>query len=137
VPFLNFLVVLVLAGLIAAAVGMLFGIPSLRIKGLYLAVATLAAQFFIDWMFARIKWFTHDSPSGNVSAPPLQVFGYPIESPESKYLFVLAFVCVFALVARNLARGALALLNDKPCALHPRFAPAEKPARVLVARGRC
>ena len=58
IPQLNFLVVLVLAGLIAAAVGMLFGIPSLRIKGLYLAVATLAAQFFMDWLFARVKWFT-------------------------------------------------------------------------------
>ena len=54
VPQLNFLVVLVLAGLIAAFVGMLFGIPSLRIKGLYLAVATLAAQFFMDWVFARV-----------------------------------------------------------------------------------
>jgi branched-chain amino acid transport system permease protein len=38
-------------------------------QGLYLAVATLAAQFFIDWAFLRIKWFTNDSPSGSVSAP--------------------------------------------------------------------
>src|SRR5262249_25153006 len=57
-PQLNFLVVLVLAGLIAALTGVLFGVPSLRIKGLYLAVATLAAQFFMDWLFARVKWFT-------------------------------------------------------------------------------
>jgi hypothetical protein len=69
-PMLNFLVVLVLAGAIAAVVGVLFGIPSLRIKGLYLAVATLAAQFFIDWMFARVKWFTDYSPSGSVSTAP-------------------------------------------------------------------
>src|SRR5215207_6483552 len=55
-PDLNFLLVLVLAGAIAALVGALFGIPSLRIKGLYLAVSTLAAQFFIDWLFARVKW---------------------------------------------------------------------------------
>ncbi|APV51225.1 branched-chain amino acid ABC transporter permease [Betaproteobacteria bacterium GR16-43] len=107
VPDLNLIVIFLLAGACSTVVGALFGIPSLRIKGFYLAVATLAAQFFIDWMFARIKWFTHDSPSGNVSAPPLQVFGFPIESPEAKYLFVLAFVCVFALVARNLARGAI------------------------------
>src|SRR5436190_12973797 len=98
IPDLNLLVVFLLAGACSTVVGALFGIPSLRIKGFYLAVATLAAQFFIDWMFARIKWFTHDSPSGNVSAPPLQMFGYPIESPEAKYLFVLAIVCVFALV---------------------------------------
>ena len=61
--------------------GILFGLPSLRVKGLYLAVATLAAQFFADWMFLRIKWFTNDSPSGSVSVSNLQVFGLPIESP--------------------------------------------------------
>src|SRR5215213_7420054 len=76
VPDLNLLVVFLLAGACATVVGVLFGIPSLRIKGFYLAVATLAAQFFIDWMFARIKWFTNDSSSGNVSAPPLDLFGY-------------------------------------------------------------
>ena len=64
-PQLSFLVVLVLAGLIAAVVGLLFGIPSLRIRGLYLAVATLAAQFFIDWTFARVKWFTNYASSGS------------------------------------------------------------------------
>jgi branched-chain amino acid transport system permease protein len=107
VPDLNLLVVFLLAGLITTIVGMLFGIPSLRIKGFYLAVATLAAQFFIDWLFARVKWFTNDSSSGSVSAPPLEFLGYGIESPERKYLFVLAIVCVFALVARNLTRGAI------------------------------
>jgi branched-chain amino acid transport system permease protein len=107
VPDLNLLVVFMLAGGCATLVGVLFGIPSLRIKGFYLAVATLAAQFFLDWMFARIKWFTNDSPSGSVAAPPLTVFGYTFESPAQKYLFVLAIVCVFALVARNLTRGAI------------------------------
>ena len=65
------LVSLLLGGVCATVVGVLFGIPSLRIKGLYLAVATLAAQFFVDWAFLRIKWFTNDSPSGsvNVSQP--------------------------------------------------------------------
>src|SRR5204862_6367559 len=106
-PGLNFIIVLLLSGSMAALAGMLFGIPSLRIKGLYLAVATLAAQFFVDWLFARVKWFTNDSSSGNVSAPPLEVFGYGIDTPAQRYLFVLAFVCVFALVARNLVRGAV------------------------------
>jgi branched-chain amino acid transport system permease protein len=106
IPDLNLIVVILLAGGFTTLVGVLFGVPSLRIKGFYLAVATLAAQFFLDWMFSHVKWFTHDSSSGNVSAPPLALFGFPIESPEAKYLFVLAFVCVFALVARNLARGA-------------------------------
>ncbi|NBS57732.1 MAG: branched-chain amino acid ABC transporter permease [Betaproteobacteria bacterium] len=106
-PQLNFLVVLVLAGLIAAAVGMLFGIPSLRIKGLYLAVATLAAQFFIDWMFARVKWFTNYASSGSVSTVPIELFGWKVQSPSDKYLFLLAVLVVFTLVAKNLVRGHL------------------------------
>src|SRR5687768_12686271 len=80
VPDLNLVVIFLLSGVFATIVGILFGIPSLRIKGFYLAVATLAAQFFVDWLFARVKWFTRDSSSGNVSAPPLQVFGYGIDT---------------------------------------------------------
>lgn len=105
VPNLSFLVALVLAGLIAAVVGMLFGIPSLRIKGLYLAVATLAAQFFMDWLFARVKWFTNYAPSGSVSTATLDIFGWRLDSPASKYVFLLAVVTVFTLLARNLVRG--------------------------------
>jgi branched-chain amino acid transport system permease protein len=85
----------------------LFGIPSLRIKGLYLAVATLAAQFFVDWAFLRIKWFTLDSASGAASVAGLKVAGIPIETPAAKYLFCLSFVTVFALLAKNLVRGAI------------------------------
>lgn len=107
VPALNFLVVLVLAGLIAAAVGMVFGIPSLRIKGLYLAVATLAAQFFADWVFARVKWFTDYSHSGSVSVAPIELFGWTIGSPREKYLFLLGVLLVFTLIAKNLVRGHL------------------------------
>jgi branched-chain amino acid transport system permease protein len=107
VPNLNLLVIFVLAGLFAAVVGVVFGIPSLRIKGFYLAVATLAAQFFLDWAFARIKWLTNDSSSGSVSAPPLEIFGYTVHGPAQKYLLVLAIVSVAALLARNLARGAI------------------------------
>ncbi|MBS0335580.1 MAG: branched-chain amino acid ABC transporter permease [Proteobacteria bacterium] len=107
VPQLNFLVVLVLAGLIAAAVGMLFGIPSLRIKGLYLAVATLAAQFFMDWTFARVKWFTNYASSGSVSTATIDLFGWRVDTPARKYLFLLAVVTVFTLMAKNLVRGHL------------------------------
>jgi branched-chain amino acid transport system permease protein len=96
---------LLLGGVCSTAVGVLFGIPSLRIKGLYLAVATLAAQFFVDWAFLRIKWFTNDSASGSVSVAGLNVFGLAVETPVQKYLFCLAFVCVFALLAKNLVRG--------------------------------
>ena len=106
-PFLNFLVVLVLAGLIAAAVGMLFGIPSLRIKGLYLAVATLAAQFFMDWIFARVKWFTNYSHSGSVSTSPVVLFGWTVDTPVEQYLFLLGLLIVFTVIAKNLVRGHL------------------------------
>ena len=104
-PQLNFVVVLVLAGLIAALVGFLFGLPSLQIKGLYLGVATLAAQFFIDWVFARVKWFTNYSPSGSVSTAPIEMFGWTVNTPIEKYLMVLVIVIVFAVTAKNLVRG--------------------------------
>jgi branched-chain amino acid transport system permease protein len=102
---LPLIVSLLMGGLCATVVGVAFGIPSLRIKGLYLAVATLAAQFFVDWAFLRVKWFTNDSASGSVSVSNLQVFGWAINSPAEKYLFCLAFVAVFALLAKNLVRG--------------------------------
>jgi branched-chain amino acid transport system permease protein len=98
---------LLLGGLCSTGVGVLFGIPSLRIKGLYLAVATLAAQFFCDWAFLRIKWFTNDSPSGNVSVSGLRALGFEIESPVQKYLFCLAIVALFALLTKNLVRSAI------------------------------
>jgi branched-chain amino acid transport system permease protein len=96
---------LLLGGVCATVVGVLFGIPSLRIKGLYLAVATLAAQFFVDWACLRVKWVTNDSSSGSVSVAGLKVLGLPIDSPVQKYLFCLAFLIVFAVIAKNLVRG--------------------------------
>jgi branched-chain amino acid transport system permease protein len=107
VPEINFLLALVLAGAAAAAVGVVFGIPSLRIKGLYLAVATLAAQFFLDWVFIRVKWFTNYSPSGSVSTSPIDLFGWVISSPRDRYWFVLAVLVVLTLAAKNLVRSAI------------------------------
>jgi branched-chain amino acid transport system permease protein len=109
-PGLDIVIVFLLSGLITAAVGVLFGIPSLRIKGFYLAVATLAAQFFLIWMFNKFPWFTNYSASGVISAPPRQVLGLvtvtgPEASPTAKYLFTLAFVGILALAAKNLIRG--------------------------------
>jgi branched-chain amino acid transport system permease protein len=105
VPGMPLIVALLLGGVFATLVGVLFGIPSLRIRGLYLAVATLAAQFFLDWAFLRIKWLTNDSSSGSVSVAGLQVFGIAIETPAQKYLFCLAFLAVFAVFAKNIVRG--------------------------------
>jgi branched-chain amino acid transport system permease protein len=99
------LAAILLGGVCATVVGVLFGIPSLRIKGLYLAVATLAAQFFCDWAFLRIKWFTNDSASGSVNVANLSVFGITLNTPHEKYLFCLGMVVIFALIAKNLVRG--------------------------------
>jgi branched-chain amino acid transport system permease protein len=108
-PGLNIIVVFLLAGLIAALVGLLFGIPSLRIKGFYLAVATLAAQFFLLWLFNKVAWFVNYSSSGTITAPPRTVLGAMVTGPEAtapvRYLAALGVVVVFALVAKNLVRG--------------------------------
>ncbi len=107
IPKLPVLLSILLGGLCSAIVGVLFGIPSLRIKGLYLAVATLAAQFFFDWVFLRVKWFTNYAPSGSVNAPELNFLGWVVNTPIEKYLLALAFVTVFALIAKNLVRGSI------------------------------
>jgi branched-chain amino acid transport system permease protein len=107
IPDMPLIPALLMGGLCATAFGILFGLPSLRVRGLYLAVATLAAQFFSDWMFLRIKWLLNDSDSGSVSVSGLQVLGMPIESALSKYLFCLSILVVMALLAKNLVRSAI------------------------------
>ena len=101
------IVALLAGGFFATLVGMFFGIPSLRVKGLYLAVATLAAQFFCDWAFLRIDWFTNNSASGAVQVSNLSAFGMPIDTPFKKYLLCLSFLLVFGLLTKNLVRGAI------------------------------
>ncbi|MFK5996737.1 MAG: branched-chain amino acid ABC transporter permease [Rhodobacterales bacterium] len=109
-PDLNIIFVILLSGGVTALVGMLFGLPSLRIKGFYLAVATLAAQFFLVWLFNKVPWFYNYSASGQISAPERSVFGYAVTGantyPVVSYLFCLGFVIVLAWAARNLTRGA-------------------------------
>ncbi|HEX6958869.1 MAG TPA: branched-chain amino acid ABC transporter permease [Ferrovibrio sp.] len=104
-PDLNLLVVFVLAGLITAVVGIFFGLPSMRIKGFYLAVATLAAQFFLPWLFVKWGWLTNYNSSGVISVPELRLFGWGIDTPMEKYLFALAVVAVLALMAKNMVRS--------------------------------
>jgi len=111
-PGINIVVILLFAGILTALVGVLFGFPSLRIKGFYLAVATLAAQFFLIWMFNKFPWFYNYSASGVISAPPRAVFGQVFVTgaeadPRAKYLFVLTIVLIMALVAKNLVRGRI------------------------------
>ncbi len=110
-PDLNIIFVILLSGFITAGVGVLFGLPSLRIKGFYLAVATLAAQFFLIWLFTRTPWFFNYSPTGMISAPTRTVFGVPVTgasaSAVSMYMICLVFLVALAWLARNLTRGTL------------------------------
>ena len=110
-PEVSMVVHILLAGGITAFVGVLFGLPSLRIKGFYLAVATLAAQFFLVWLFNRVPWFYNNSASGQINSPERTFFGIPITGantePWAVYLFCLVFVALSAVVARNLTRGAM------------------------------
>jgi len=108
-PWLNVLVVFLLAGLVAAGVGLVFGVPSLRIKGFYLAVATLAAQFFLIWLFNKVPWFVNYASSGTITAPPRSLLGVMLTGPQAtagvRYLVALGMVVLWALVAKNLVRG--------------------------------
>ncbi len=108
-PDVSMFIHVILAGGVTALVGVLFGLPSLRIKGFYLAVATLAAQFFLVWLFNRVPWFYNYSASGQINAPERDVFGIIITGPNAPawatYLFCLIFLTVCAIIARNLTRG--------------------------------
>ena len=102
-----FVVAVLLSGICAALVGIVFGLPSLRIRGLYLAVATLASQFFIVWALDKFGWFKNYDPAGVITAQKIVVLGYEFTSPVEKYLVVLAIVCVLTLLAKNMARGSI------------------------------
>jgi len=104
-PGLPLLVSIALGGLLAALLGVLVGLPSLRIKGFYLIVSTLAAQFFVQWVFVKFSWFSNDNASGVISAPPLIVAGYDFGSPAGRYVFSLAIVTALTLLAHNLVRS--------------------------------
>ena len=110
-PEVSIFIHVILAGGVTALVGVLFGLPSLRIKGFYLAVATLAAQFFLVWLFNRVPWFYNYSASGQINAPERTVFGVLVTGPSAPawatYMFCLVFATLCAILARNLTRGTI------------------------------
>ncbi|WP_298360752.1 branched-chain amino acid ABC transporter permease [uncultured Litoreibacter sp.] len=110
-PEVSIVIHVLLSGGVTAAVVTLFGLPSLRIKGFYLAVATLAAQFFLVWLFNKVGWFYNYSASGQISSPERSVFGVIVTGPNTdawaKYMICLVFVTLCAIVARNLTRGSV------------------------------
>jgi branched-chain amino acid transport system permease protein len=106
-PSLPLPVVLVLAGLIAAVAGVIFGLPSLRIKGFYLGASTLGAQFFFEWLFTNFSWFSNDSQSLTISAPGLEFFGFDLQSATGRYLLVAATTTVLIALAFAIVRSRL------------------------------
>ncbi len=110
-PDVSIAIHVLIAGVITAGVGVIFGLPSLRIKGFYLAVSTLAAQFFLVWLFNKVPWFFNYSASGMINSPERTVVGIAVTGPTAdawaKYLFCLVFATVLAFIARNLTRGSV------------------------------
>jgi branched-chain amino acid transport system permease protein len=101
-PGLPLLTSLVLAGFVATALGVVFGLPSLRLRGFYLAVSTLAAQFFVQWALTKFSWFSNNNPSGVIDAPSLSIFGLSFDSSIGRYLFALTIVVVLTWLAQRL-----------------------------------
>jgi branched-chain amino acid transport system permease protein len=104
VPGLPLLASFVLAGLVATAVGVVFGLPSLRLRGFYLAVSTLAAQFFVQWTLTKFSWFSNNNPSGVIDAPSLRVLGLSFDTSCGRYLFALTIVIALTALARRLVQ---------------------------------
>ncbi|MEP3049062.1 MAG: branched-chain amino acid ABC transporter permease [Roseibium sp.] len=110
-PDANLILMILLSGVFSAGIGAIFGLPSLRIKGLYLAVTTLAAQFFLEWCFIRISWLYNDNASGAIEVPHREMFGVIVSgaeaSPLVRYFIVLTITIVIALLMANVLRGRI------------------------------
>lgn len=110
-PEMNILVAVLLSGFFSATVGMAFGLPSLRIKGFYLAIATLAAQFFLVWLFQKWGWLYNYHTSGAILVPNIQMFGVTVAGPTAtamtQYYFVLGVVTLMTILAINVTRGRI------------------------------
>jgi branched-chain amino acid transport system permease protein len=106
-PGLPLVVSMAIAGVIAAGLGVLFGLPSLRLRGFYLAVSTLAAQFFVEWTLTRFSWFSNNNSSGVIDAPALTLFGLKLEGPLGRYLFSLTVVVALTAIAARVASSRL------------------------------
>jgi branched-chain amino acid transport system permease protein len=110
-PDINIVILILLSGFVSAAVGVVFGLPSLRIKGFYLAVATLAAQFFLSWCFIRVPWLYNYNISASIEVPTRTLFGIPVTGPTAtpltRYIIVLSIVVLMTWIASNLIRGRL------------------------------
>ncbi len=110
-PDTNIIIAILLSGVFSAIIGVIFGLPSLRIKGLYLAITTLAAQFFLEWCFIRIGWLYNYNDSGAIEVPQRKIFDIAVTgasaTPMVRYLVIVSIVAVLSLVAANVLRGRI------------------------------
>ncbi|MCQ3942926.1 MAG: branched-chain amino acid ABC transporter permease [Alphaproteobacteria bacterium] len=110
-PGVNIIIWILCSGFFAALIGVVFGLPSLRIKGFYLAIATLAAQFFLEWCFIRIPWLYNYNTSAAIEVPTRTMFGIPVTgataTAETRYLIVLTIVIVMTVIASNIVHGRI------------------------------
>ncbi|WP_029066658.1 branched-chain amino acid ABC transporter permease [Labrenzia sp. DG1229] len=110
-PDANVILMVLLSGVFSAAIGAVFGLPSLRIKGLYLAVTTLAAQFFLEWCFIRIPWLYNYNASGAIEIPHREAFGVVVSGAEAtpivRYFIVLGITALIAYLMANVLRGRI------------------------------
>ncbi|MFK5980125.1 MAG: branched-chain amino acid ABC transporter permease [Rhizobiaceae bacterium] len=110
-PDMNIIILIIASGFFSAGIGMIFGLPSLRIKGFYLVVTTLAAQFFLEWCFIRIPWLYNYNASGAIEVPQREVLGTIVTgasaTPTVRYIVVLSIVVVMTWVASNIIHGRI------------------------------
>src|SRR3954469_5202909 len=93
-------------GIMAALIGAIVGIPSLRIKGLYLAIATLAAQLIIEWTINHVPWVSGGTQATIQVGPP-SVFGTKLTHSWQIYLFLMSFVILGIVGTQNLIRSRI------------------------------
>ena len=106
IPGIPVLLAFVLGGLCAALVGIAFGLPSLRIRGFYLAASTLATQFFVVWCLTKIPWLTNYSSSGVITAQQIVIFGYAVRhAGQPSTCWCWPSSALMALLAKNMVRS--------------------------------
>jgi branched-chain amino acid transport system permease protein len=93
-------------GLMAAIVGAVVGIPSLRIKGLYLAIATLAGQLIIEWIINHVPWISGGTQA-SIQVPRPSLFGFEMKTQGELYFFLLFFALIAIVAALNLVRSRI------------------------------
>ena len=103
---LPFWITLPAGGLMAAIVGAVVGIPSLRIKGLYLAIATLAGQLIIEWIINHVPWISGGTQA-SIQVPRPSLFGIEMKTQGELYFFLLFFALIAIVAALNLVRSRI------------------------------